>query len=216
MNEELITQIALQIVNEEILQNGYFYLILMAVMLVATTASSFLTSNLSKRGENYATKQDFEGILGQLKQSTKATEQIRQQITAEFSHEQERRILLRSKLEEVIELTYDLELWMSRARSGALVGEAFEYRESPLHKAEMLLLLYFDNSLNDFSAIKETSHKLLEWMLELSREHYRVKHEGGEFSSGVDTFTEYHPPFIEALNAFRVKVVEENRARLKL
>ena len=76
MSEEMIKKLAQQIITESVLENASFYLLVFAITLVATAISSFLVSYLKKRGESYATKKDFDDILSQLKQSTKATETI--------------------------------------------------------------------------------------------------------------------------------------------
>lgn len=81
MNETQIAEIARLIVEGEILYSWRFYLIILALVLVATAASSFLVPYFRTRGERYATKADFDGLLNELRETTKATEGIKQRIS---------------------------------------------------------------------------------------------------------------------------------------
>jgi len=52
-------------------------------LAVITLIGAFVGAYIKKRGENYATKQDFQDILQQVKETTKATEEIKAAISEE-------------------------------------------------------------------------------------------------------------------------------------
>jgi hypothetical protein len=81
MNETLIAEIAHQIVEGEILYNWRFYLTIFGLVVVGTVPSSFLVAYFRTRGERYATKADFDGLLNELRETTRATEGIKQNIS---------------------------------------------------------------------------------------------------------------------------------------
>jgi hypothetical protein len=81
MDEIQLAEIARQIVEGEILYSWRFYLIFFCLAFLATAASSFLVPYFRTRGKRYATKADFDSLLNELRETTKATEGIKQEIS---------------------------------------------------------------------------------------------------------------------------------------
>lgn len=162
MNKQLISDIANEIVNQTILENYKFYLVLICLVLVTSAFSLFVGSYLRKRGENYATKQDFEDILTQVKQTTTATEEIKSTINSQHSQEEDKRKTTRDKLEEIFHATYSLELWLEQTRSQALAGTAFDINSSPLAKIELLQCLYFPKCKSELEALTSATISMIE------------------------------------------------------
>lgn len=81
MNTNLIQDIAHQIVQEQILTNWRYYLMLLSLALVSGAIGAFVSSYFKTRGANLATKADFENLLSQIRETTTVTEQIKTQVS---------------------------------------------------------------------------------------------------------------------------------------
>jgi len=207
MDQELIKQLIQQVIEKSILENIAFYLLIFLVTLIATGASSFLVSYVKKRGEALATKEIFNEVLLQLEQSTEATEKVRSTILSQFSQEEERRRLIRDKLEELVELSYALELWLEDARTKALNGKSFSINSSPLAKLEMVLSIYFPELLPNFSHVNTAANEMTKWILGLHSEHLNSleSHKSPEFD--LNGFNEPQSKLIKSLSIFRKELI---------
>lgn len=81
MDTNLIREIASQIVSEQLLGNWKFWGVFLLVTFLSGTTASFLVSYLKKRGQNFATKADFDDLLEQLKTTISETETIKIKIS---------------------------------------------------------------------------------------------------------------------------------------
>lgn len=77
---ELIQGIAEQIVNEQLLSNWRFYLLIVGLSFVGGALGNFAWAYFSTRGKALATKADWENILKQVSQTTSTTENIKSNI----------------------------------------------------------------------------------------------------------------------------------------
>jgi len=216
MSEDLIKALAQQVINESIVNNLGFYALMFFIALVATAISSFLVSYVKKRGEAYATKQDFQHILNELKQSTEATENIRSEINARFSHEQERKRLLREKIECVIDLAYSLELWFEQSRTEALSGKPFNTNSSPLPRLEMLVSIYFVESIELLMQLKMAAFPMMKYVLDLLDEHWKAKSSGIHPEYDLESFNGLNLKLVKALNEFRKDILEKYKRQVGL
>ena len=114
--ETIVGLVAKEIVNQTIWENYKFYLLVIAISLVSSSIAVFLASYFKKRGENLATKADFDDLLQQLKDTTTLAEGIKTDIRVKFDEEKNVRELLRQKIESIFEQTYELELWFENNR----------------------------------------------------------------------------------------------------
>lgn len=73
MSPEKIEQLIRKIISEGLLFPWWSYLL----VVIATFAGGFLGAYFKRKGENLATKQDYESLLNQVKKTTSATESIK-------------------------------------------------------------------------------------------------------------------------------------------
>ena len=73
MSPEQIEQIIRKVINDGIQFPWWLYLL----AVIATIVSGFLGAYFQRKGENLATKEDFESLLEQVKKTTTATENIK-------------------------------------------------------------------------------------------------------------------------------------------
>src|SRR3989337_1039436 len=106
--ETLARSIASEICNQTIWENYKFYLLVAAISLVSSALVAFSAPYLKRRGENLATKADFNEILRQLRETTTLTESIKTDIKAKLDEEHNVRALVREKMESLFEQTFNL------------------------------------------------------------------------------------------------------------
>src|SRR5688572_5875135 len=105
MDPELI-KLVQQTVNEGITSASWFIIL---ISLIAAALGAFGGSYLKKRAEDIAIKQNFEEFLRQLKIQTKATEEIRGEISKRITSATEK---LRTELSKELEhVKSELSVW---------------------------------------------------------------------------------------------------------
>lgn len=165
MDTALATQIAKEVVDQHILLSWKFYLLLLVVNLVSFVAASFLHGHFSKRGENFATKADFEDILQQLRLSTTLTAQINSVVSREDWTVRELRTMRRLKLEELLNLVEDATLWLETERNAVLYGGPENSAREPLQRLVTVKVLYFSDLDAVVNAYILNYHDYKDWLL---------------------------------------------------
>ena len=160
--ESLARAVASEIVNQTIWENYKFYLLVAAISLVSSALVAFSAPYLKRRGENLATKADFNEILRQLRETTTLTESIKTDIKAKLDEEHNVRALVREKMESLFEQTFNLELWLEQSRSQALGGNAPDINGSPMAKIEMYQAIYFKEIQSEVLALNKAVNQMIE------------------------------------------------------
>jgi len=207
LDHELIKTIANEIVNQAILSNYRTYLLITAISLITGSLTAFLYSYFKKRGENFATKTDFNEILSQLRETTKSTEEIKSKINAKFLDEHKLKILVREKLEQIISETFELELWLERARSQALHCELPDTNASPISKIEMYQSIYFKDVEKELTALCNSYYPMVNFILEVAEK--AIKGKLPNLDDYKNNFTELQSPLLNNLNGFRKSLIEK-------
>jgi len=165
--ETLARAVASEIVNQTIWQNYKFYLLVAGISLASSAIGTFCLPYLKRRSENLATKADFNEILRQLKQTTTLTESIKSDMKAKLEEEHSVRALTREKMEALLVQTFDLELWLERARSQALQGNVPDVNATPMAKIEMYQAIYFRELENEVRTLSIALNTMLPWIMQL-------------------------------------------------
>ena len=211
MNENLIRTIAMEVVNQSIIGNYKTYLLIVCISIIAGSATAFIASYLKYRGKQYATKADFEQILNQLKQTTKVTEDIKSDINAKSQDHNNLKILAREKLESIMSQSFELELWLEKARSSALNAKPPDISESPIAKIEMYQAIYFKEVKNEVLALQIVYHPMVEFILDLA-----VNSINGNVHMDTNDLKELHVPIIEALSQLRAALIDKYAEKIGL
>lgn len=143
MDALMISKIANEIVNETILLNWKFYVLLVFITFITTCISSFVFPYLKTRGKAFATEADFKSLLNQLEKTTETTETIKRAITHNDWALKEFKLLKRNKLEELLITLYDIERWISEQTNNILFRETNNKSASPIKNLSLIGLLYF-------------------------------------------------------------------------
>ena len=144
MSETLLRELAERIAREQFLSQWPIYLLMLLLAVAGGALASYCGSYFKKRGENLATKSDFDDLLAQIKATTTATEDVKSKISHLDWSTKERKVLLRNKLEELLHRLHELEDWQDEKRYIALyTDEKFITHSSTVSKATIIIALYF-------------------------------------------------------------------------
>jgi hypothetical protein len=166
MTEELIREIARQIVQEQLLYNWAFYLVLLALLFLSH-GLTFVVSYFRKRGETYATKADLEELIAQLRATTTAAEEVKTAIAHSDWTTKEWKTLRRVKLEELLGAVYAVEGWLDDERSIRLFNRSKDSKPFPFWKVNMIAGLYFPELCDEIKVLSGAYYRYNIWLLDV-------------------------------------------------
>jgi hypothetical protein len=111
MNEALLRELAETIAREQFFVQWPFYVLILALSMVANFVAALAGAYARKRGENYATKADFADLLSQLRTTTLAVEEIRTTFTHADWVNRETKTLRKLKLEQLLRAVHEVCQW---------------------------------------------------------------------------------------------------------
>jgi hypothetical protein len=167
LDNETIQQIAAEVVHR--LPYGdrpwLFLLVNAVVMAVVGILATLGTSYFRTRGQNLATKHDFEELKKQLKANTELVETIRSEVSQRDWTQREWTSLRRVKLEALFDKMHECETYLDHARSAANRGE-IEDRPDVINQFDTISTLYFPELREEaneyYLACKELVIKILD------------------------------------------------------
>jgi hypothetical protein len=128
MDKETIQQIATEVVAQ--LPFGARYSVVYGVVTVLIAGLSiWFGSFLKTKGQNFATKQDFNELQKQLKANTELVEKIKAEVGQKDWAQREWTSLRRTKLEALLAAMHDCEAYLERYRLRAMKEELQEERD---------------------------------------------------------------------------------------
>lgn len=169
MSESVIREIAQQIIQEQLLQNWGFYLVLLALMFLSSVASGFIISFFRKRAETYATKADLAELLDQLRATTEAAEQVRTAIAHSDWATKEWKTLRRVKLEELLGTVYALREWLDKEMNIRFFAEKSDTGSCPIWKIELISRLYFPELRAEIQVLTAHHWQYTLWMIDVQK-----------------------------------------------
>lgn len=132
------------LITHKIIDNWVFWLLFFVVSGLSALAASFLKAYGNKRGEQLATKKDFDNLKSQLQATTRLTEEIKGEVGHIEWRMREMYSTRRAKLEEFVQqigtVTSTLNPWVSEMFTS---GNFVPLDSECLNRLEMLARLYF-------------------------------------------------------------------------
>lgn len=214
MNEIQISELARAISGEMILVNWKYYVLLVLLIFLATAAGNFLSAYFRTRGTRYATKSDFEDLLRELEQTTKATESIKQAVSHQDWASRELKVLRRQKLEELLHAVYETQHWLDTEKDNALYSSEKSDVPDPLYKIGIIGGLYFPEIKLEVLAFRQAALRYKEWTVKsrsltapllLVKDAAGYKEALGVASSG---YIVVYQPLLTATSAMEEKAAE--------
>ena len=161
MDALMIAKIANEIVNETILFNWKFYVLLVLITFITTCISSFVFPYLKTRGKAFATEVDFKALLKQLEKTTETTETIKRAITYSDWALKEQKLLRRTKLEELLSALFEVEDWTSKCTVEQVFSELIIEKPKAFYKVRLISQLYFNELENEMKSLNDAFNKIL-------------------------------------------------------
>ena len=143
MSDALIREIAEQIARQQLYAQWPLWLGMLCIALVVGFGASYIGSYGKKRGENLATKADFDDLLAQLRATTTLTEEVRSEVARADWATRELKVLRRTKLEELLQAVHEVQAWHDSENAIRLYGSTDAPKASPVPQVERLAGLYF-------------------------------------------------------------------------
>jgi len=200
MNKEQISELAKAIVNEEVLINWQFYLLIIGLSLVGSYIGNFINSYAKKRGENLATKADINEIKTQLSSTTKITEEIKNDIQHQVWRKQQIETIKRNKLEEYLQYIYIAQESLSKDMKNQYFKTTEIIDSHALSKATMLQKLYFPELKQSHSQLLKVHASFTYWLAE-GMEELANKQKDGEKTPRISTkHMDKYPNLLDMLN----------------
>lgn len=142
MSPETIRALAIEIVDQTILNNWFFYIILACITVVLSAGGAFLSSYFAKRAEFAAQAASFDDLKRQLRETTSVSESIKVDIKQLAERSEKLQWLKREKLEDyVVAILRGVEHLSNEMRHNFFDAEV-PAEEDPLIVASMLQKLY--------------------------------------------------------------------------
>lgn len=158
MQTDLVREVAEAIVQQQLLLNWKFYVVLLCVGLVGGSAGYWIAPYLKKRAETLATKADMAEVLRQLSETTRTTEQVRLAVAHSDWAQREWRTTRRLKLEELLATAYSLDQWLNSQQERWMHGKQPTDETRPMDRLQLLATLYFPDLKVEADAVR-TSHQ---------------------------------------------------------
>jgi hypothetical protein len=157
MDKETIQQIAAEVAARLPFGDRYwlFLLVNAGVMAVVGAVAALGTSYFKTRGQNLATKHDFNELLKQQKDTAEAVKTIKSDVGQRVWAQRERTTLRRIKLEALLEKMHECEEYLDRRRDRAQEGMAWTPERDPVSEFDVLAPMFpeLGNEARRFSLI---------------------------------------------------------------
>lgn len=161
MDSQLTQKFVEDIVNASVLGNWKYWLLLVAIVFVSTTAASYIAAYLARRGQNAADRIDRQAILDQLRATTAAAEQIRIDIQHADWAAKEWKTTRRTKLEAFYNQLYESKEWVEDYASIRIFAREKQEQPSPISKLEILCRIYLPELLGDVKLLTLTWSEMI-------------------------------------------------------
>lgn len=165
MSEELIREIAQEIVRQMPPMGGWAYYVILGLGMMA---AAFLGSYLRERGKNYATKADMKQVLERLEATTKTTEEVRATVAHADWHTREWKTLRRTKLEELIGAINHSREQLNTYTREILYNETAPEEIPPTWSIPMLCGLYVPELRGEVQRVLDQMRAYTQWAHDLA------------------------------------------------
>ena len=194
---ELVTKIANEIVEESILSNYLFYLIFAAISLLSSAASAYLTSYFRKQGEFLATKKSFDDFKKQLKETTK--------ITSEIKEELDHKRLIHDKLERLFSQTFVLPDRVRQTADDIKEGKSVTSIGDAINQIQTLQGIYFPEAHKELECLTKKYDEMQDFLLS----EYKMSDASNADEAYIcEKYIKLYHELRDLLVQFRTKLVE--------
>jgi hypothetical protein len=194
MDKETIQQIAAEVIARLPFGDRYWLFLAINVIVMASAAgfAAWFGSFLKTKGQNFATKRDFDDLQKQLSANTELVEGIKSEVSQRDWTQREWTNLRRVKLEALLEKMHESEAYLERLRSSCDEGKLPDYEHDPIIELDAIGKLYFPELSNAVSGFYQRSKALAVIALDLGQAISKAGNDPDARQSAYDT---YNPRF---------------------
>ena len=221
MTDSQVVELARLISQGQAAGSWQFYLSLAALILVVGACGSFLGAYFQTRGTRFATSADFDEILKEVRDTTKATEEIRHSISRGGWIEQQYRVIRREKLEELLCALHEVQHWIEREREHAFFDGAPNDVSSPEYKVSVISGLYFEELRSEIVAFNSAIVGYKRWLLTNKAKYKTATLQNDKpgaikaLQEATEAFSGAYEPVVQATGNVMDKAQEIMRAVLR-
>jgi hypothetical protein len=191
MDKETIQQIAAQVVAQ--LPLGLLMIVKVVIGVLVSALTALGVSYFRTRGQNLATKNDFEELQKQLKANTELVETIKSEVSQRDWAQREWTNLRRVKLEALLEKMHESETYLDRLRSSCNRGEPLNDKHDPTNELDAIGKLYFPELSKAVSVFYLISKNMSVTALDLGQAMNKA---GNDLDARQSAYDTYNPQFL--------------------
>lgn len=174
---DLATQaFAKEVASQVVIENWLYWIVLALVCFLATLFGSYLR----KRGENLATRDDFEELKTQLKDTTRLTEEIKREIGHAEWKAREVNSIFRTKLEELFRQISVIDHSIRDYIKATTAGNDVSLSIAELDALSAVATLYFPALDDPARAYITSCRDMILWSMGRSEAWRTQKNEGAD------------------------------------
>ena len=169
METSVLKQFAREVAQQTVIDHWWLWLILILVAGLVAYFGSLLGGYAARRGENLATKADFDDLLEQTTTTAEEVAQIHSRVALTEWTEKEARSLRRQKLEELLLGAFEAKAWLTAEENRLLFPSDVPNPDplpSPMEKVEAIGVLYFPELWLEVKALDVAHGSYLQWTRE--------------------------------------------------
>jgi hypothetical protein len=197
MDKDTIQQIAAQVVAQ--LPLGLLMIVNVVIAALVSALTALGVSYFRTRGQNLATKHDFEELQKQLKANTELVETIKSEVSQRDWAQREWTNLRRVKLEALLEKMHESEAYLDRLRSSCNRGEPLDDKRDPINELDAIGTLYFPELRNAVSDFYQRSKGIAVTALDLGQAISKAGNDLDARQSVYDTYNLRFPALYNEL-----------------
>jgi hypothetical protein len=208
MQPETIRALATEIVNQTILNNWLFYVVLACTTVVLSALGAFLSAYFAKRAERLAFAADFEEVKKQLQESTSLAESIKVDIQHLAERSEKLQWLKREKLEDYLVAVLRGAEYLSKDMHHRYFDAEAPKEEDPLLTASMLQKLYLPELDLPHSQFMKGVIEFRSWVAGGMQQRLDTAKAGLRMPPPSQDHRDQYPTYVAKLNA-GVMLVEQ-------
>jgi hypothetical protein len=187
-----------------IIQQALLMILNVVIAALVSALTALGVSYFRTRGQNLATKHDFEELLRQLKINTESVETIKSEVSQRDWAQREWTNLRRIKLEALLDKMHECETYLDRVRSAAIRGET-ERGPDVINEFDTISTLYFRELKKEADEFYVASKELMITLLDFAQAISKAGNDIAARQSAYADFQVHWPPERHALarNALR-------------
>lgn len=217
---EDIQKLAAEIAAQTILQSWPYYLLLIALTIVSSSAGAFISGYITRRAEQRAIEADFENIKSQLRETTILTESIRTEFSLHFDRTHTIEVLKREKLEAYIKKILETTENLSHEMNEKLFNTKIQYDPTAYSAASMLQAMYLPEFDEAHARYASAYSEFRLWLVEGMKYMAKKKSQGIQFplvaQEYLDKFPEYYQKVLKEVSVIEAKAREVGRQLIEV